>query len=92
MVRKSLGYFALNIFFTNGKTLWALREINLKNKFVKEKKLINYYSLYQGEADKSIIISSEVLKNLSGVNWRLMKNHELIEIDIKNLVAKTYII
>lgn len=79
--QKHLYYTALNIIFSDGKKLYALREINLKNKEVIELKLKDYYTLYIGKyKDRSTVICSEKIDRIA--KWRPLKNHEMIETSI----------
>lgn len=81
-LRENFDYAALNFIFTNGKYTWALREINEDNNIVKEKKMLDYYSLYQGigKDGKSVIVSSEKIED-QDISWRLIENHEILEIN-----------
>lgn len=78
-VKKNSDYTSLNFILSNGKTTLALREINTSNKMVKEKNLLNYYTLYQGmQNNKLAIVCSEKLP-LSKVSWKNLKNHECVQ-------------
>jgi len=89
-IRKNLDFSAINTIFSDGKYLWALREVNEKNKFVKEKKLLDqYYSLFIGKSDDCDMISSEKMP-FKNVKWKTIKNHELIEIDVENNKVRSY--
>jgi len=91
-LRKNFDFTAVNMVFSDGKYIWGLREINVKNKFVKEENLSNYYySLFFGEGDGYSVISSEKLGG-NEIKWRAMENHELVELDAKNKITKKYII
>ena len=83
-VKKHLDYTALNIIFTNGRYVWAVREVNAKNDKVRELKLMNYYTLYDGyDRDSGArIICSEPLK-IKKILWKKLNNHMLVEIDTK---------
>lgn len=82
-MRKNLDFTALNIVFSDGKCVWVLREVNEKNSTVIEKRLVNYYSLYIGKGKLYSVASSEKL-TLKNVKWKAMKNHELIEINLRD--------
>lgn len=81
MLREKFDYTAMNILFTDGKTLWALREVNVRNEFVRKKKLMDYYSLYFGlsHSNKVLVCSERI--SLSGVRWKNVPNHALLEIE-----------
>lgn len=83
-VKKHLDFTAMNIIFTNGRYVWAVREVNSKNEHVRKLKLINYYTLYDGyDRDSGArIICSEPLK-FPSVRWKKLNNHTLVEIDTK---------
>ena len=83
-VKKHLDYTALNIIFTNGRYVWVTREVNSRNDKVRELKLMNYYTLYDGydRASGARIICSEPLK-LKSVRWKKLNNHTLVEKDTK---------
>lgn len=80
-VRQQLDYRAMNLLVSDGKRLWALREVNTKNKFVRERKLMQYYTLFIGTEKKSgaMIVASEKIK-APGIRWAALKNQELVEI------------
>lgn len=78
-IRNNFDYTAMNLIFSDEKYVWALREVNEKNKFVRKYKLMNYYSLFIGTGKKYSIVSSEKLA-LGGVKWKDLKNHELVKI------------
>lgn len=77
-VRDKLNYTAINMIFSDGKNIWALREVNEKNVLVRKYKLLNYYSLFIGSDGMISIISSEKLK-IKNIKWQVLKNHELIK-------------
>ncbi|MEY4731363.1 MAG: hypothetical protein RL681_309 [Candidatus Parcubacteria bacterium] len=83
-VRKHIDFTAMNIIFTNGRFVWAVREVNAKNEHVRKLKLLNYYTLYDGyDRDSGArIICSEPLK-IKTVLWKKLNNHMLVEIDTK---------
>ena len=90
-IRRSLDYTAMNILFSNGATIWALRDVNLQNDLVRKERLMGYYTLYFGSGGKGIqfAIASETLP-VRGMRWRLMKNRELVEIDVARGTWRTY--
>jgi predicted glutamine amidotransferase len=83
-VKKHLDYTAMNVIFTNGRYVWAVREVNAKNEHVRALKLMNYYTLYDGyDRDSGArIICSEPLKKKS-ILWKKLNNHMFVEIDTK---------
>lgn len=80
-IRDKHNYTAMNVLFSDGKKIIALRDINLKNIYVKKEKLEDYYSLFIGvnKIGNSCIIASEKIK-VKEVKWRLLENRELLEI------------
>lgn len=90
-LRKNLEYTALNLFFTDGTTVWALREVSETDRLVKLLKLSSYFSLYWGQAKNVdfFVVSSEQLK-LPNITWKSMKNHECIEYHTKKHTLKSY--
>jgi predicted glutamine amidotransferase len=88
-VRENFDFTASNMIFSDGKYIWALREVNEKNKYVIKKKMADYYSLFIGVGKKYNIICSERLL-LKDVKWKTMQNHELVEIDVKNNKVKNF--
>jgi len=80
--RENLNYTALNMSLSDGRSLWALREINTHNATVKEKRLVGYYTLYIGEGKNNIAVCSEKIA-LKNRRWRALRNHELVRYDIK---------
>jgi len=80
-IKENFNYTAMNLFFSDGNKLFALREINTKFEKFKELKLMNYYSLYLGVNKKNNykIVASEKIK-LAGVVWKIIKNGDLIEL------------
>lgn len=86
-IRKNFDYTAMNIVFSDGKQIWALREVNEKNFFVKKYKLLDYYSLLIGKGDGYSVICSEKLP-IKNVQWKAIKNHELLRISAKNTMQK----
>ncbi|MFA5048199.1 MAG: class II glutamine amidotransferase [Patescibacteria group bacterium] len=80
-ITKDFDYTGLNCLFSDGNKLIALRQINLKNKIVKEKKLLPYYSLFVGDnitVGYKIIASEKI--EITGVKWQLLKNGEMLVI------------
>jgi glutamine amidotransferase len=86
-IQKNFDYTAMNMVFSDGKQIWALREVNEKNSFVKKYKLISYYSLFIGRGDGFSIICSEKLP-LKTLQWKAIKNHEISRILAKNTSKK----
>lgn len=78
-IRNNFDFTAMNVVFSDGKHIWALREVNEENKFVKKYKLMKYYSLFLGSGKGFNVISSEKLA-ARGTKWKALKNHELVEI------------
>ncbi|MBM3257420.1 MAG: class II glutamine amidotransferase [Candidatus Liptonbacteria bacterium] len=80
---RGLDYSAFIILFSNGKTLWALREVNEEESSIKkEGALDSYYTLFLGIVGKgAVLICSEKL-DLPGVIWTPLHNHELAEIEL----------
>lgn len=89
-IRKNLDYTAMNIVFSDGKIIWALREVNEKNYLVKKHKLMNYYSLFIGKGDGYSVICSEKLP-IKNVQWKAIKNHELAQISAKNSTTNKFL-
>lgn len=80
-VQKNLDYTSLNLILSDGKTVFALREINMSNAYVRAEKLLDYYSLFVGaDGNIGMVISSEKLTNK--LKWEPLKNHELIEVRV----------
>lgn len=82
-IRNNMDYTAMNFIFSDGEFLWTLRDFNENNAVVKKENLGDYYSLYVGlnKKRKSIVVSSEVLR-LESMEWREIKNKELIQINL----------
>lgn len=78
-VRNTRDYTAINCILTNGNTLFAVREVNENNVFVKTEDLCNcYYTLFIGKSNdqKSTIVCSQKLE-LAGIPWSEIPNHTL---------------
>lgn len=89
-VRKAHDYTCLNMFFTDGRTILALRDFNTQNDLVRREHLSSYYTLYLGrDSRNNFSISSEKVKT-KGMKWRLLANRELVEIDVFSKKTKTY--
>ena len=90
-IRAHHDYTALNVIFSNGRFMWALREFNEKNAWVKKLHLGPYYSLYQGDVRncRATVFCSEKL-SLPRITWNLIKNHELVEYEIGNGKSRSY--
>lgn len=86
-IKKNFDYTAMNIVFSDGKSIWALREVNEKNSFVKKYKLMSYYSLFIGKGDGYFVVCSEKLP-LKNIQWKVIKNHEMMRISAKNTMQK----
>lgn len=86
-VRDNFDFTAINIIFSDGKYVWASREINEKNRYVLKEKLMDYYSLFIGSNREYTIVCSEKLP-LKDVKWRALKNHELVEICVKEKISR----
>jgi len=81
-VRKELNYTAMNMLLTNGKKMWAIREINEKNEEVQILKMEKYYELYIGKSKRGdgVVFSSEKISK--SLEWKLINNHEVIEAEL----------
>ncbi len=90
-LRKHHEYTALNVVLSDGKYMWALREVSETDRLVKLLKLTSYFTLYWGNFQKqnSFVVSSEQLR-MPHVKWNLLKNHELIEYDTHTHKVKSY--
>ncbi|MEK7608356.1 MAG: class II glutamine amidotransferase [Patescibacteria group bacterium] len=89
-IRKAHDYTSMNMFLTDGKTIFALRDLNTQNDLVRKEHLASYYTLYLGRDSKdNFAVSSEKIK-IKGMKWRLMANRELLEIDVFSKKIKTY--
>ena len=81
-VDKNFDYTALNFLLSNGETLWAVREVNENNKFVKRYNLLDYYSLYVGRMNGNFaLVCSEPLM-LPNVEWDRLPNHRFVEVKV----------
>jgi predicted glutamine amidotransferase len=80
-IKNNFDYTAFNFILSDGKNVWAMRNINNKNALVIENKLTNYYSLFLGINENSNykVVASEKIK-IQGVSWKLLRNDELLEI------------
>lgn len=84
-------YLALNLLFSNGRTLWALREVNSRHPLLKKGKYVPYFSLYIGRNKTGLFVSACSEKiSLSGVHWKPLPNHTLLEIDIQTQKERSY--
>ncbi len=79
MVGEKLGYKSMNFVMSDGVQVWAMREVNEDDEVVKEKKLLDYYTLYRAVIDGTTVICSE--KIIPG-NWELIPNHKLISVKV----------
>jgi predicted glutamine amidotransferase len=80
-VRSNSDYTAMNIIFSNGRYVWALRDFNPHNVVVKEKNLKGYYTLYVGrQKTETTVVSSERLA-LDATAWKPLANRALLEWD-----------
>ncbi len=84
-IRKNLDYSSLCSMFSNGKYLWVLREYNPKNERVIKNHLDKYLTIFYSKINKEqgMIACSQKL-NLTGTDWVLMKNHQLLEYDLSS--------
>jgi glutamine amidotransferase len=80
MVRMNLCYRSLNFILSDGKQLWVERDVNENDERVKEKNLLDYYTLYRAKIGSATMICSE---KIISENWELIPNHELVSIIIK---------
>jgi predicted glutamine amidotransferase len=90
-IRKHHDYMALNILLSNGRKLWAVREVNEKNAMVKRLRLRTYFSLYVARNRQKQItaLCSEKLRVPTSV-WKPLPNHCLLEIDIRTYRERQY--
>lgn len=84
-VRKHLDYTGMNLVFSDGHFVWALRDANAKNKLVKKLAMVPYYSLYVGRDRRTgaRVVCSEKLP-ISGVRWSPLRNEEFVEINARS--------
>lgn len=87
-VQRKLDYTSLNLILSNGKNVFALREINTSNAEVRSENLFGYYSLLVGIDGGGVVISSEKLTNK--LKWKPLKNHELITVRIADCSIKKF--
>jgi len=93
IIRQQFDYTAMNFLVSDGARLWALREVNEKNNIVREKKLIQYYTLFIGvekKAETTILSSEKII--MPGIKWKALKNHEMLEVVAKNGEIKSYLL
>ncbi|MDD5083691.1 MAG: class II glutamine amidotransferase [Candidatus Moranbacteria bacterium] len=92
-IRQHHDYVALNILLSDGKKLWALREVNERNALVKGSCSFEYLSLYvaMNSQGKVMAVCSEKL-DVPESMWRPMPNHTLLEIDIRTHTQRGHII
>ena len=79
-VREHSNYTSLNFIFTDGNTVWALREVNEDNEIVKKLDMCDsYYTLYYSSDDSGgvNIICSEPMP-VPDLKWNLIANHTLV--------------
>lgn len=79
MVRKNLEYRSLSFIMSNGKYIWTLREVNEDNLLVKEKRLLEYVTLYHTCIDNATVFCSEKITNSA---WALVDNHVLTTVEL----------
>ena|SRR3989338_4612792 len=81
---RALDYSAFIVLFSDGKKLWALREVNEKEPAIaREGALDAYYTLFLGTMKAgATLICSESLA-IQGVAWTPLHNHELIVIELR---------
>lgn len=80
-----LKYTACNALFSDGKILYAIREVNEKNERVIEGNLCDfYYTLFLGKIanQKAKIICSQRL-DLEGITWSEIPNHAMAVVDLQ---------
>lgn len=90
-LRKHHEYTALNVVLSDGRYMWALREVSETDRLVKLLKLPAYFTLYYGHSKKmnNFVVSSEQMP-IPSIKWNLMKNHELVEYDTASRKIKSY--
>mgnify|MGYP001613160617 CR=1 FL=1 len=91
IVRKNFDYTAMNMLLTNGKTLWAVREVNTYNREVRQKKLLGYYTLFSGTDTRGgqTLVCSETLA-IPAMRWKPIANHRIVEVDLRSTLAFTH--
>jgi glutamine amidotransferase len=82
-IRENFDFTSLNMIFSDGECVWALREINERNEKVRQLKLMDYYSLFIGVGESCRVVASEKL-GIEGMKWEKIRNHELLEMKLHN--------
>jgi len=90
-LRASHDYTAMNILFSDGKSLWAVRDANLKHPKAEQARFDRYYTLYLGtvKGTNRVVVCSEKL-GLPGIAWRAIPNGSGVEVDIRTGTVKPF--
>lgn len=83
-------FTAVNFLLTDGRFIWAVREFNTGNTFVQERQLGDYYSLFVGGDNRTGCIASSQALRLDGIDWQLLPNHAVAELDCAAPAWRTF--
>ena len=84
-------YLALNLLLSNGRMLWAIREVNSRHPLLKEGRYMPYFSLYVARnSQKEITALCSEKISLKKSTWRPLPNHTLLEINLQTWEEKMY--
>ena len=73
-IKTTYSYTAMNMLFSDGKKLIAVRNWNEQNPKAEELKLKEYYTLFSFKNNHSVFICSESLKAIEKLDKKLLKN------------------
>lgn len=81
-IRTHHDYTGLNLIFSDGKTMWVLRDYNPQNYLVISMDLADYFSLfYEVKGNGSLVVCSEDIPEIAGA-WKLIPNCHCLEFDL----------
>lgn len=87
---RTMDYTAVNLLFSDGKTLIAMKEANEGNETVKSMNLCDsYYTLFEGKdaSGTTKFVSSEPL-DVPDISWIGIPNHGIVVIDVATGVER----
>ncbi len=90
-IREHHEYLALNTLFSDGRKLWAVREVNEEHTLVKRAHLLGYFALHVArDAEQRMTALCSERLFVPGSRWQSLPNHCLLELDIPTHTESRY--
>lgn len=90
IIRARCDYVAMNFVFASDTHLWAMRDYNPSNSFVKKYDLTSSFELFIGRNQNGTLFVCSERMNLPRVTWRALENREGIEYAVRTRIIREF--